>query len=287
MWRSVLFVPVLEERFVAKALERGADAIVLDLEASIAAHRKAEARAALPAVVERLRGHGTDVLVRINTCWRPALLDLEAAAMDGVRALVVPDCREVAELAAIDGVLGELEAERALPPNGIGLVPILESAQGVLAGRDIAAAAKRVVGLTFGIEDYVADMEAVLDPSSLHHVALQVAQMARAAGVEPFVVPESLANLSELDRFRTAAQAGRDMGSRGGFAVHPNQVAILNDVFTPSEDEIASARKIVAAADDAEAAGTGAVSLDGRMIDLPIVIRAKRLLARVPSASDP
>ena len=90
MWRSVLFVPVLQERFLAKAAERGADAIVLDLEASIIAERKAEARQALPAAIDRLVGERQDVLVRINMLWRPALADLEFAIRAGVKAIVLP-----------------------------------------------------------------------------------------------------------------------------------------------------------------------------------------------------
>lgn len=280
MWRSVLFVPVLEERFIGKALQRGADALVLDLEASIIPDRKQEARLALSGVVERLRGHGTDLLVRINTGWRPALADVEAAALDGVSALVLADCRQAAQVVAVDGVLAEVEAERGLTPGGIGLVPLLESAEAVLNGAAIAAAAPRVSGLALGIEDYVSDLEAQLDPATLHHAARQVVQIARATGVEPFAVPESLANLTDLERFRLAAEAGRAMGSSGGFAVHPDQVAVLNQTFTPSEAELEHARRVVVAAREAEDNGVGAVQLDGRMIDLPIVKRAQRLLER-------
>lgn len=285
MWRSVLFIPVLEERFIAKALERGADALVLDLEASIAPHRKAEAREALASVVGRLACQGTDLLVRINMCWRPALADVEVAAIEGVEALVLADCRHVAQVKAIDGVLTELEAERGLPAGAIGLLPILESAEGVLNGREIASASQRVRGLTLGIEDYVADLESTLDPPSIQHAAKQVVQMARASRVDPFVVPESLANLHDVDSFRAAAEAGRAMGSRGGFAVHPKQVEVLNQAFSPSSAELAQARRVVEAARDAEEAGLGAVQLDGRMIDLPIVKRAQQVLARAGKAA--
>lgn len=280
MWRSVLFIPVLQERFLANAAERGADAIVLDLEASIAADRKDEARVALPAAIDGLASQGQDVLVRVNMLWLAALKDLEVAARAGVRAIVLPGCSSASEVQAVDAVLSELEAAANLPPGKIGLVPILESARGVLAASEIASASPRVLTLTFGIEDYLTDMETAGDGDLLTMTALSIAQAARAAGATPMVVPESLANLTDLDAFEAAARRGRAMGSDGGFAVHPAQVAVLNRVFSPSPEEIDWARRVVAAADEAESAGLGAVSLDGRMIDPPIVLRAQKLLAR-------
>lgn len=276
MWRSILFIPVLQERFLEKAAQRGADAIVLDLEASIAADRKQEAREALPAAIDQLVAQKQDVMVRINMLWRAALADIEMAARQGVSTIVLPDCRTAAQVSAIDGVLSEIESERNLPP--IGLLPLIESAQGVVESRAIAAAAPRVVALTFGIEDYLTDMQSQPDPESLATTAQLIALAARAAGKAPLVVPESLANLNDLKHFESAAQKGRAMGSTGGFAVHPNQVDILNRVFSPSADEISWAEKVVAAASEAEAQGLGAVSMDGRMIDLPIILRAQRLL---------
>lgn len=285
MWRSALFIPVLEERFLAKAATRGADAIILDLEASIAADRKDEARAALPSAVDRLAAQGLDVLVRINTLWRPALADLEVAARSGVHTIVLPDCRGAGDVTAVDAVLGELEAERDL--GTIGLLPMIESAEGVVNAPAIAAAATRSVALTFGIEDYLTDMEASPDPDLLTATALAVSHAARSAGIAPMVVPDSIANLTDLDVFQAAAHRGRAMGSAGGFAVHPDQVAVLNAVFSPSAEELDWASRVVAAAEEAEARGLGAVRLDDRMIDLPIIARAQALLRRqeTPSTS--
>jgi citrate lyase subunit beta/citryl-CoA lyase len=276
MWRSVLFIPVLEKRFLAKAATRRADAIVLDLEASIATDRKDEARAALPAAVELLVNQGLDVFIRINMLWRPALADLEVAARSGVRAIVLPDCRSAGEIAAIDAVLTELEMERGL--ETLGLLPLIESAKGVVNAPEISAAAKRIVGVAFGIEDYLTDMQALPDPSVLTGAAQTIAHAARAAGVSPMVVPESLANLEDTHVFKAAAIRGKAMGSTGGFAVHPDQIAILNEVFGPTHEERVWAARVLAAAKEAEARGLGAVRLDGRMIDLPIIARAQRLM---------
>lgn len=280
MWRSILFIPVLQERFLARAGERGADAIVLDLEASIAPGKKDEARAALPHAIDRLAAQGQDVLVRINMLWRPAFADLEVAAREGVKAIVLPGCSSASEVLAVDAVIGELEASRGIPANGIGLIPLIETAKGVVSASEIAAVAPRTLALTFGVEDYLADMEANGDPNILAMTALSVAEAARAAGKAPMVVPSTLANLDDLDAFEAAARRGRAMGSAGGFAVHPTQIPVLNRVFSPSPEEIDWAERVVAAAKQAEEEGIGALSLDGRMIDLPIVRRAERLLAR-------
>lgn len=281
MWRSVLFIPVLQEKFLAKAATRGADAIVLDLEASIAADRKTEARRALPAAVDLLTGQGQTVMVRVNMLWRPALADLEVAAYPGVQAIVLPDCKTATEVKAVDAVLTELEAEQGLDP--IGLIPLIESAEGIVNAPQIALAAPRIAAMSFGIEDYLADMEAAADPDLLTSTARIVAHAARAAGKPPLVVPESLANLGDLEAFEAAAQRGRAMGSVGGFAVHPGQVAVLNKVFSPTPEELDWAARVVEAAAEADKQGLGAVRLEGRMIDLPIILRAEKLIARTAS----
>ncbi len=280
MWRSLLFMPVLEERFLAKAAERGADAIVLDLEASIAAHRKDEARAALPSAIERLYAAGQDVLVRINALWRPALNDLEYAVGPGVRAIVVPLCESSAQVLAIDAIVGELEAEKSLPKGSVRIVPIVETALGVRDADSILRASGRVAGVGFGIDDYLTDMQALPSRELLTMTALSMAEAARAAGVAPLIVPESLTNLTDMDAFEAAALGGRQMGSEGGFAAHPGQIERLNKVFTPTDEELATAERLVAAARQGERTGKGAVRHEGRMIELPIVLRAERLLER-------
>jgi citrate lyase subunit beta/citryl-CoA lyase len=262
MWRSILFMPVLEERFLAKAAERGADAIALDLEASISADRKEEARRAVPAAIERLHGQGLDVLVRINQLWWPALEDLQYVVCGGLKAVVLPTCSSASQIDAVDGCLGELEEKKGLPVGGIGIVPLIETARGVRDIDGILRASKRIVAMGFGAEDYIADMQATLSTELLTITSVALTEAARAAGVVPFVIPESLANLSDLDAFEAAARRGLQMGSEGSFCVHPGQVAKLNQVFTPSDEELAQAARIVAAAQQAAEQGLGAVRLD-------------------------
>lgn len=284
MWRSVLFIPVLQERFLAKAAHRGADAIVLDLEASIPFDQKEAARTALPDAIDRLDDQGQDVLVRINMLWRAALSDLEQAARPGVRAVVLPDCKVPGDITAVDAVLAEIEAERGLEP--IAVIPLIESARGLVNAPAIASAAPRVTALAFGIEDYLTDMQAAHDSAVLMGAAQSIAHAARAAGKTPMVVPTTLADIQNIAAFESAALRGKAMGSTGGFAVHPDQVAILNKVFRPSPEELAWATRVTSAAKEAKTNGDGVFTLDGRMIDLPIIQRAQNLLRRATGLAE-
>ncbi|MEM7043185.1 MAG: aldolase/citrate lyase family protein [Pseudomonadota bacterium] len=284
-WRSLLFIPVLEQRFVAKAAERGADAVVLDLEASILPDRKAEARAALAKAVDHLSGR-VDVTVRINAFGLQAVRDLEAAVIAGVSSLHLALCRSADEVRAIDRIVTDLESERGLPEGRIGLVPMLETPEAVLVARQIAKAARRVRALTLGVEDYATAMGVDATPEVLRPAAVQVIQAAKSVGRDALVVPHSMADYADLDALDEAARYARAIGSTCGYAVHPTQIAVLNQVFGATAEEIERSRKIVAAAEAAERAGDGIVKVDGRMIDAPLVARARKVIARTAGEND-
>ena len=287
MWRSLLFVPVLEDRFVAKAAHRGADAVVLDLEASIPAARKSEARAALPAAVAKLSPE-TDVTVRINPLWMGAVRDLEASVIDGVKALHITRCNSPQEVEAIDGLISELEAERGLPHGGISLIALLETPSAVLNAEKIAKASSRLIALTLGVEDYAMEMGGEPASPLLEPACHLVIQAARSAGIEPILVPASIADFRDTAGLEVAAQRAKSMGSTGGYAVHPAQVAVLNRVFSPTGTELAWAERVLTAADEAEIHGQAVFQLDGKMIDLPIIKRARRIadVARIAASRE-
>ncbi|MEQ8398226.1 CoA ester lyase [Thalassobaculum sp.] len=279
LWRSLLYVPATAERFVAKAAERGADGIVLDLEDSIPPASKSAARAALAAAVPAVGARGGEVLVRINRPWRLALPDLEASVIAGVTALCLPKVDSHHHLVEIDQVVGELEAERGLPVGRIRFCVLVETAQGIADVRSIAAG-PRVAGITAGGEDLASDLGLPEpDPDVLAPYEAAVRLAAREAGVMPLGYPGSIAEFSDLDLFRRAAEAGRRAGSEGGMAIHPAQVPVLNAAFAPSAEEIAHAEGLLAAFEKALSDGLGAVAYQGKMIDKPIVERAQRVLA--------
>lgn len=278
MWKSLLFIPVLEERFVAKAADRGADAIILDLEASIAPERKDEARAALAEAVARLSPK-VEVTVRINPLWLEAIRDLEACVISGVTALHLARCRGPQDVTAVDQILTELEQARGLEVGAISLIGMLEDPGAVIEAAGIAAASPRMAGLTLGVEDYATEMGTSATDSLLRPAGFQTIQAARAAGITPLVVPSSMADFRDLEALEAAARYAKSLGSSGGYAVHPAQVDVLNRVFAPSEAEIDWAARVLGAAAEAAKTGTAVFKVDGQMIDLPLIKRAERIAA--------
>jgi len=281
MWRSLLFVPATAERFVAKAHTRGADGIIVDLEDAVAPDEKARARTLLPDVIASVGQAGADVLVRINRPWRMTLADLEASVLAGVRAIVLTKTESAEHVVFVDEVMTELEAERGLPPGGIGLFVLIETAKGYLNVREIVHASPRLRAVSVGMEDFAdvigmpeVDTEAILGFNREVHVA------AREAGILMMGYPGSIADFSDLDSFRNNIRRARRLGFDGGPCIHPAQVAILNEEFSPPDAEVERAARIVALYDKAKADGAGAVAFEGKMIDEPVVRRAERTLAR-------
>ena len=277
MWRSLLFIPVLEDRFIAKAAERGADAIILDLEAGVADDRKVEAREVLESVVARLSPDVTTT-VRINAQWDAASLDLDAAVIAGVSALHLALCEDPDHVRRVADCVSQLEAERGIAPGTVRLIAMLESPTALIRANEIAAASPRMAGLTLGMEDYATAMGATPNADLLRPACYQITQAARAAGIAPLAVPASMANFRDSEEMENAAGWARRIGAVGGYAVHPVQVEILNRVFAPSEEEIAWAHRVIEAAAKAKRDGAGVFTVDGRMVDLPIITRARDII---------
>ncbi|MGH3412070.1 MAG: HpcH/HpaI aldolase/citrate lyase family protein [Marmoricola sp.] len=278
-WRSLLFVPVTEQRFVAKAASVGADACQLDLEDSIPATAKTAARRALPAAVEQLAHAGCDVVVRINRPLRLAVRDLEAVALPGVRALAVPKVDSPGHLRVVDETLRELEAERRLPVGGIGLVAMIESPASLQQVADIASSTTRLCALTLGGEDFALAAGIRPDPDLMAGPLQQVVHAARSRDLWPLGLAGSIADFHDLDAFRRVARQARRTGCVGASAIHPTQVPVLNEEFTPAAEEVEHARRLLASFDEAVAAGVGAVGFEGTMVDEPVARRARALVA--------
>ncbi|WP_207484496.1 HpcH/HpaI aldolase/citrate lyase family protein [Arenibaculum pallidiluteum] len=279
LWRSMLFVPITNERFLAGAPSRGADAIQLDLEDSIPPDHKEEARSRVRDAAAGLATKGIDVVVRINRPWRQAIRDIEASVCQAVSALTLPKVPDARHVVAIGEILDELERERGLPPGHTGLVAMIETAEGLAEMRAIAAA-PRVLGITVGAEDLAVSMGMVPDVDSLYVPNVMAVAAARAAGCLPIGYIGSVAGFTDLDAYRQVIRRARRLGFVGGFCIHPAQVAILNEEFAPSSAEVEEAMAIVAAFEAGLREGRGAVRHNGRMLDLPVVEQARALIAR-------
>ncbi|WP_420406003.1 HpcH/HpaI aldolase/citrate lyase family protein [Nisaea sp.] len=279
LWRSLLYVPVTNERFVEKAAGRGADAIKLDLEDSIPPAEKPAARKALRDAAQVISNAGTEVLVRINRPWRLAVQDLEAAVWPEVSGLCLPKLESADHLAFLDETVEELERERGLEIGSICFMGLIETPRGLNNVRDIAGASPRLKGLSLGQEDYSAALGMpALGPGDLVEDMRLVQRAAREAGILPLGFAGSIAEITDMEAFRASAERARALGMEGASCVHPAQVPILNAVFSPTEQEVETAEAMVAAYDAAMAEGLGAVSFQGKMIDVPVVERARRAL---------
>ncbi|WGW11471.1 CoA ester lyase [Saxibacter everestensis] len=277
-WRSLLYVPVTSRRFVEKAHTRGADAIQLDVEDSIPPGEKDAARRLLPAAIDEVAGHGVDVVVRINRPWRIAIRDLEVAVRPGVRALALPKVASADHLRIIDEVVTELESAAGMPVGTVRFVAMVETVAGFWRLQEIAGASPRVVALTLGSEDFATSSGIPPEPD-LQLVPNQMTVLAaRAVGVLPIGLVSSIANYQDQDAFRQTVLDSRRQGFVGASAIHPSQVPIINEGFSPTADEVELARRMLAEFDAAAESGIGAIQFDGKMVDEPIVQRARALL---------
>ena len=278
VWRSLLFIPATAERFIQKGPGVGADGLILDLEDSVAASAKASAREAAPELVRGFAARGIDTLVRINRPWRLAVRDLEAVAIPELTALLCPMVDSAEHVVALSQTVGELEAERGIPQGQIRLCLAVETAKGYLDMRAIARADPRAISLSLGSEDFGLSMGMIADEETLYGPKQQVVACAAEAGLLPMGFVGSIAEFRDIDAFRRIVRRSKRMGLAGAACIHPNQVRVCNEEFGPSEREVSQARRIVAAYDEALARGEGAITVDGKMVDVPVAEHAKGVL---------
>jgi citrate lyase subunit beta/citryl-CoA lyase len=279
MLRSMLYVPASSEKFIAKAHERGADGIILDLEDSVAPNAKDAARAGLLRSVPAVGRSGALVLVRINSEPERHFKDAEAAAEAGATALLVTKTRDADMIRRLAAHLDHHEAKRS-PSERLRFIAVLEDPGAVLDARAIATASPRVMGLMVGSEDLATALDAEPTPEVLRVPKILVHMAAKAAGVSSFGLIRTVADYADTAAMTASAREARMFGFDGATCVHPSVVPILNAAFAPSAAEIDRARRMVETYDSALAAGVGAVAFEGKMIDVPVVDRARALLKR-------
>jgi citrate lyase subunit beta/citryl-CoA lyase len=284
MRRSQLFVPANRPKLLKGAGRHDADAIILDLEDSVPPGERVAARVSLADAVARLSGSHY-VSVRINKPFDVVIDDLDAAIAARPAALVIPKVDSAVEVKILDALVAEREIRQGIDRGTIELQVLVETAVGLANIMEIAGSSPRIVSLTLGIEDLAKELE--IEPGALGFDVSwahgRVLMAARAAGIAPYGLMNSLSNYADLETLADDVRRSRAFGFVGAFCIHPSQVPILNAGFAPSELEVAQARRIVAALDNAERAGAASTSLDGRMIDVPVADRARRILRRADS----
>lgn len=277
-WRTALFIPVHIEKFVAKAHTRGADAYILDLEDSVPLEQKAEARRCVVPAAKTVSQDGADALVRINLIESLAMDDLDASIDPAVRAVVVPKVESAQQLQNFAARIDVLEQERGMELGHTAMIAMIESVDALPVLDDIAKAHPRVVAMTLGSEDFSATAGMQPLPQTLLLPNQMLAFACRRANIMPLGFPGSIADYSDLDAFRDTIVFAKQLGFVGAFCIHPKQVEVLNEVLTPTQAELEDARGLLEVFEDGLAKGKGAVEYKGKMIDLPVVERARELL---------
>lgn len=279
--RSHLFAPGDNAKLLSRVFQAGADAVVLDLEDAVAAGRKDEARRLVAEAIAAWREPGPLVSVRINgTGSRDWEADLEAVALPGLHLVRVAKTESAATLAAVAVRLDALEAARGIAAGTIGLVPTVESAAGVVHALELAHV-PRVRAFAFGATDFLRDIGAPRgagDTETLHarsHLVL----VSRVAGLQPPIASVHT-QIDDLEGLRRTTDAARLLGFFGRSCIHPRQVPIVNEAFTPSAGEIEEAKAVVDAAARGDATGTASLVLPGgQFVDRAVVDRARAVLA--------
>lgn len=279
--RSLLFAPATHSRHVEKALTGAADGAIIDLEDAVAVTEKPAARGLVRAAIENHHSpRGPKAYVRINGLTTPfAYGDLCAAVGPGLDGIVLPKTESAAQVATADWLLAQLEQAAGLEVGRIDLMPIIETAAGLTHIRDIASAARRVRRLNFGAGDFSLDtnMTWAVAHEGLLWARIQVVIESRAAGLEP-PLDTVYANLEDSEGLAREAAQAQTLGFQGKACIHPRQVEFVNAAFTPSASEVASARAVVEAFEQAEKTGVAAIQVGGKFIDYPVAAKAQRIL---------
>ncbi len=278
VYRSFLFAPGNHPRKVEKVFGVGSDAVILDLEDAVANDEKIATREAVVAALQRPRRNLG--YVRINSFETEFCFgDLEAIVGGGLDGIVLPMVENASQLLAVDWMVGNLERKHGLEAGSVDIIPILETGKGVAALHEIAGCGSRVRRMAFGAGDYTHDMSMdwSLDEVELDDARARMVLASRAADLEP-PLDTVWIHIKDLEGMRASSERAKRMGFQGKMCIYPPQVAIVNEVYSPTAEEIDHAERVVAAFEEAEKAGSSSIQLDGYFIDYPIVYKARCVL---------
>ncbi|MFQ5463778.1 MAG: aldolase/citrate lyase family protein [Phycisphaerae bacterium] len=298
--RSRLYLPGNEPKFMLNAGLHGPDGVILDLEDSVAPPEKDAARVLVRNALRSVNFYGAERMVRINQGDR-GLEDLDFVAIQNVHVILIPKVESPEQVRRVDDRIrvlldaGEAASsaarteargseERCSGKRGVFLMPIVESALGVIRAYEIAAASDNIVALTIGLEDYTADIGTARTNEGRESFLArsQVVNAARAAGVQP--IDTVFSDVGDMEGLRASVLEAKSLGFDGKGCIHPRQIGVMHEAFAPTEAELEKAKRIVAAFDEAKAKGLGVVSLGSKMIDPPVVKRALHVVRLAEAA---
>jgi citrate lyase subunit beta/citryl-CoA lyase len=273
---SRLYIPGNTPSMMLNAGLHSADGIILDLEDSVAPDKKYEARFLVRNALRQVRFHGAERMVRINQ-GEAGLQDLHYVIPHGVNLILIPKCETKEQVQHVDKEINIIR-KRCKIPGEIFLMPIIESALGIESAFEIARSSESIVSLAIGLEDYTASIGVTrtAEGGESFYARSRLINAAKAAGIQP--VDSVYSDVDDIEGLKRNILESRALGFEGTGCIHPRQVATINHGYTPDNEEIEKAKKIVVSFTEAEKTGLGVVALGSKMIDPPVVARAQRII---------
>jgi len=274
--RSRLYLPGNTPKLMLNAGIHQPDGIILDLEDSVAVDKKPEARLVVRNALRGVNFYGAERMVRVNQLPL-GLEDLNYIVPHHVNLILLPKCESADQVKQVDQQISQILADRGLD-YPVFIMPIIESAMGVVKAFEIASASDRVVALAIGLEDYTADLgaERTREGKESFYARNQLVNAAKAAGIQ--AIDSVFSDVADMDALVNVVLESKSLGFTGMGCIHPRQIRVIHEAFAPTDVEINKAKKIVLAFDDATAKGLGVVSLGSKMIDPPVVKRAQKTI---------
>ena len=280
VWRSLMYVPVNVDKYVDKAHTRGADVIQLDLEDSVPPAEKDKARTLVEKAAAKVRRGGADVVVRINRPLSMTVRDLEHSICPDVNGIAVTKADSASHVRLLDELVTDLEEKRGMQVGHTKFITMIETPDAFFRIQEITQACGRIIAWNIGGEDFASNCNMQPTGDALFYPKQHMIIAANAAGIMPLGFIDSVASFGDWENFRKMVRRSHDFGFMGAGCIHPGQVAIVNEEYTPTEKEVEYAKKVIALDKEAAAAGRASFALDGKMIDIPIIVRAQKLIKR-------
>ncbi|HGN6059206.1 TPA: citrate (pro-3S)-lyase subunit beta [Streptococcus pyogenes] len=282
--RTMMFVPGANAAMLRDAPLFGADSIMFDLEDSVSLKEKDTSRALVHFALKTFDYSSVETVVRVNGLDSCGALDIEAVVLAGVNVIRLPKTGTAQDIVDVEAVIERVERENGIEVGRTRMMAAIESAEGVLNAREIAKASKRLIGIALGAEDYVTNMKTrrYPDGQELFFARSMILHAARAAGIA--AIDTVYSDVNNTEGFQNEVRMIKQLGFDGKSVINPRQIPLVNEIYTPTEKEIDHSKQVIWAIREAESKGSGVISLNGKMVDKPIVERAERVIALATAA---
>ena len=282
--RTMMFVPGANAAMLRDAALYGADSIMFDLEDAVSLKEKDSARALVHFALKTFDYSNVETVVRINSLDSYGKQDIEAMVLAGVNVIRLPKTENKQDIIDVDNEITRVEEENGLLVGTTKMMAAIESAEGILNVREIATASKRLIGIALGAEDYVTNLKTKRYPDGqeLFFARSMILHAARAAGIA--AIDTVYSDVENVEGFKEEVQRIKQLGFDGKSVINPRQIPIVNAIYAPTSKEIQQAKEVIWAIREAEEKGSGVISLNGKMVDKPIVERAQRVIALAKAA---